>query len=94
MPVLAEIAKDYQDEVTFVAVAGRASLERTQKRAKELFGDRLLWGLDESVWQLYGVFGQPTSILITGNDQVVDGFFIENEETIREKLDALVELGV
>ncbi len=58
----------------FIAVAGKANLARTSQRAKELF-HRLDWGLDDSIWELYGVPYQPYSVLITGNDIVFDEWF-------------------
>ena len=95
MPVVDEIANDYLGDVSFVAVAGRAPFDRTAARADELFSDNLKWGLDESVWELYGVFGQPYTVLITGDDHIVDGWFgFASEAEIRSSLDDLVALGV
>ena len=52
------------------------------------------WGLDETVWDLYGVRGQPVSFLITGNDIEVGNWFgAAGEETLRAALDELVALG-
>ncbi len=94
MPVVDEIAKDYLDEVTFVAVAGRSSLDETVPVAAELFSDRLLWGYDEGLWEAYEVLGQPTTFLVTGDDIVIGGWFGEqSEEFIRDQLDGLVAVG-
>jgi hypothetical protein len=91
LPVVAEISTDYQDEVTFLAVAGRGELDATTERAAELFGERLLWGLDDSVWDLYGVTGQPMTLLITGDDRVVQRWpGLLDETEIRDNLDRLV----
>lgn len=92
MPVVDEIAGDYED-VRFIAVAGRAGLEDTAARADQLMA-QMEWGLDDSVWDLYGVAGQPVTFLITGSDVVVDNWFgaLEANE-IRDRLDALVALG-
>ncbi len=79
--------------VTFVAVAGRAGLDATRERAKTLFSDNLLWGLDKSIWNLYGVRGQPVSILIT-DGVIVDMWFGEvGEQELRKRLDNLVSLS-
>lgn len=91
MPVIDKVAADYADDIVFLAVAGRADLDVTSVRADELFSDRLLWGLDDSIWDLYGVPYQPVSVLISGGDIVVDswaGALGENE--LRDRLDALL----
>ena len=94
MPVVAQVANDYEDQVEFVAVAGRSDFDSTANRAAELFGDELLWGLDDGIWDQYGVSYQPVTFLITGNDIIVDGWpGILDEATMRERLDALVALG-
>ena len=52
------------------------------------------WGLDDSVWDLYGVSCQPVTFLITGSDVVVDTWAgpLDADE-IRSRLDSLVALG-
>lgn len=75
MPVIDRVAADYGADVTFLAVAGRAPLDRTEARAAELFSANLRWGLDDSIWELYGVFGQPFSVLIDANGMVVDAWY-------------------
>lgn len=93
MPVVDAVAADYLDEVRFIAVAGRSSLEASAERAPQWFSN-LDWGYDESIWNLYGIPGQPASVLITGSDVVVDGWFgAAGEEHLRAALDRLVALG-
>lgn len=90
MPVIDKVANDYIDDITFLAVAGRGDLGTTRDRASELFSDNLLWGLDDSIWGLYGIRGQPASVLIT-NGVVVDMWFGALAETeMRKRLDSLV----
>lgn len=87
------VANDYQQDITFLAVAGRGDLGTTQERAASLFGDNLLWGLDDSVWTTFGVTGQPTSLLIS-NGVVVDFWFGSLAESgMRERLDNLVAVS-
>ena len=93
LPVIDRVANDYQQDVTFLAVAGRGDLASTEKRAASLFGDNLLWGLDESVWGLYGGSGQPTSILIFDGVVVDLWFGALGEAGLRERLDNLVALS-
>lgn len=93
MPVIDQVSNDYLDVVTFVAVAGRAGLDATRERAETMFSDNLLWGLDDSIWDLYGIPGQPSSILIT-DGVVVDRWFGEiGEQELRKRLDNLVSLS-
>jgi hypothetical protein len=94
LPVIDTVAPDYADSVRFIAVAGRSGYDKTAARAQELFSE-LEWGLDDSIWDLYGIPGQPASILITGNDLVVDGWFgAVSEDALRESLDDLIAYGV
>ncbi len=94
MPVIDRIAADYRDEVTFLAVAGRGSLDRTEERAAELFSDNLVWGFDESIWELYAVFGQPFTVLVSGDDVIVDSWFGRLDESeLRIKIERLVALS-
>lgn len=89
MPVVDAIASDYADEVTFVAVAGRASLEATAPVAEQLMpSGNMLWGLDESVWETFGVFGQPVTFVISADDVIVSSWSgLRNAEDIRQTLD-------
>lgn len=93
MPVVDAVQPDYADTVQFIAVAGQAGLDETRARADELLLNTE-WGLDESIWDLYGVRGQPVSFLITGNDVVVGNWFgAVGEDALRTALDELVALG-
>ena len=48
------------------------------------------WGLDDSIWGLYGILGQPASVIITGDDIIVDDWYGGlGEEALREQLDLL-----
>ena len=93
MPVIDAVAPDYEDSVRFIAVAGQSDLASTKAQADQLLSN-VKWGLDETVWNLYGVRGQPVSFLITGNDIEVGNWFgAAGEETLRAALDELVALG-
>ena len=89
------VASDYLDEVTFLAVAGNSSESASRQRVGVWFDpSRLLWGYDDSLFALYGVRGQPVSLLITGDDIVVDSWFGGiGEAELRSRLDALVAVG-
>ncbi len=91
MPVVDAIAPDYTDDVTFLAVAGRASLEATTPRAAQLLpSGAVLWALDDSVWSTYEVFGQPVTFAITADGVVADTWFgLRSEADIRSTLDLL-----
>ena len=93
MPVIDEVANDYLDDFEFVAIAWKASLEKTRERAESLFSDNLKWGLDEDVFELYGVPGQPASVIVT-RGVIVDAWFgAIGEDELRRRLDAVVALS-
>jgi len=93
LPVIDAVAPDYSDTVRIIAVAGQSDLDATRAKADELLAN-VEWGLDESIWDLYGVRGQPVSFLITGNDvQVANWFGAVGEDALRAALDELVALG-
>lgn len=91
MPVIDSIAPDYDGEVTFLAVGGRAGLDATTTRAAELMpSGSMLWSLDDSVWESYEVFGQPVTFVISADKVIVDQWFgVRNEAEIRATLDTL-----
>ena len=93
MPVVDTVAADYQGDVTFLAVAGKADMDRTAQRADELLTGNVLWGLDDSIWDLYGVPGQPATVLIVDGVIVDQWFGALPEDTLRERVDRLVELA-
>jgi hypothetical protein len=56
--------------------------------------DRILWGYSDELWPLYEIFGQPASVLISGDDVIVGGWFgAAGEAVLRDRLDALVAIG-
>ena len=89
LPVVDEVANEYLDDVTFLAVAGRSNPDASAAAAAELFSDNLLWGYDESIWDLYGVPGQPVSVLIQ-NGAIVDVWFgAIGADSLRAKLNTV-----
>lgn len=93
MPVIDQVANDYINDITFLAVAGRGDLDSTSSRADTLFSDNLLWGLDDDIWGLYGIPGQPASVLIA-NGVIVDVWFgALAEPEMRKRLDNLIAVG-
>lgn len=89
MPVVDEVSNDYLEDVTFLAVAGRSNPDATADAAADLFSDNLLWGYDESLWDLYGIPGQPASVLIQDGFVVDVWFGAIGDEALREKLDSV-----
>ena len=87
------VASDYQETIKFVAVAGRSDLDPTAEEAERLLSDNVVWGLDDSIWELYEILGQPASVMITGNDLIVEGWYgALGEEELRNKFDLLTSL--
>lgn len=95
MPIINSLAADYGDDVTFVAVAGRSTLQASRERASTWFSpDRILWGYDDDLWQTYLVRGQPVGFLISGDDVIVDRWLGNiGKDAITELLDTLVAVG-
>ncbi len=88
------VASDYQDSITFIAVAGRSDFDSSAAQAERLFSDNLLWGLDDSIWDLYDILGQPASVMITGDNILVEGWYgALGEDELRSKFDYLVSLA-
>jgi hypothetical protein len=93
LPVVDEVANDYVGDVVFVAVAGRGDLDATREEASRLFSDNLNWGLDDSIWDLYGIPGQPASILITDGVVVDKWFGALGDQELRTRLDNLLAIS-
>ncbi len=89
------VASDYQDSITFLAVAGRSSPDASALRVGSWFSpDRILWGYSDELWPVYEIFGQPASVLISGDDVIVGGWYgALDEAALRAQLDALVAVG-
>ena len=93
MPVIDEVSNDYLDDVDFLALAWKGSLAKTTERAESLFSDNLRWGLDEDVFRLYGVPGQPASVIVV-QGVIVDAWFgAIGEAELRNRLDSVVALS-
>jgi hypothetical protein len=97
LPVIDKLSAEYADRVDFVAPAWKSSFAATKERADELFlvGD-VLWGLDEdeTIFGLYGVPYQPVTVLIAGDDTVVESWpGLREEAEIRAALDNLIALS-
>mgnify|MGYP001818267404 FL=1 len=79
--------------MSFVAVAGRSDLDSTTGVANDLLSANVPWGLDQSVWELYDILGQPASVIVTGDDVIVESWYgAIGEAELRNKLDYLVSL--
>jgi hypothetical protein len=89
LPVVDDVANDYLDDVYFLAVAGRSGFDRSAAAVPRLFSDNLAWGYDDSIWDRYGVPGQPTSVLIQSGVIVDVWFGAIGAESLREKLDTV-----
>ena len=89
------VASDYQDQITFLAVAGNSSEAASRDRVGAWFDPaRILWGYDDSIWALYAVGYQPVSILISSDDIIVDRWFGPLDEgEMRSRLDRLAAFG-
>lgn len=74
-------------------MAGRSDFDSSAAVAGDLLSENVKWGLDDSIWDLYDVLGQPASVMITGDDFLVDVWYgAIGEEQLRAKFDYLVSL--
>ncbi len=93
--MVSAVAADYQDSITFLAIAGRSSEAASRERVGVWFDpERILWAYDDSLWERYAVPYQPRSFLISSDDVVVVGWFgALSEAELREQLDRLAAIG-
>ncbi|MEN8239299.1 MAG: hypothetical protein ABFR53_08880 [Actinomycetota bacterium] len=92
MSVVAKLASEYQGKVAFVAVAGRSSMEKTAAVAGDLLNRNVEWGLDDSVWDLYGIRGQPTTVVITQGVVVDQWSGTTSEDVLTARINDLLAL--
>jgi hypothetical protein len=97
LPVVDKLAAEYSDRIDFVAPAWKSSFAATEDRANEILvsGD-VLWGLDEDedIFNLYGVPYQPVTVLIAGDDTVVEAWpGLRDEAEIRAALENLISIS-
>lgn len=93
MPVVDEVAGDYQDDFEFVAIAWKSDPERAEARAAELFSDNLKWGIGDEIFNLYGIPGQPASVIVTDGVIVDTWFGAIGADELRTRLDAALSLS-
>ena len=85
------MAAEYQGQVDFVAVAGRSDLGSTAAAAERLFSENLKWGLDESIWDLYGARYQPITFAITADGRIAETWYgVIGAPDIRRVIDGLL----
>lgn len=87
------MANDYLDEVEFLAIAWKSDLQDARERASELFSDNLKWGINEDIFRLYGIPGQPASVIVTRGVIVDSWFGAVGEQELRARLDAAIALS-
>lgn len=94
MPVVDTLAGEYEGKVDFVAVAYASSFDRTAAGAARLMpSGAIRWGLDEneSVRALYGISGQPWTVLISASgEEVARWAGTKSEDELRASLDQLI----
>ena len=94
LPVVDALAQEYGERVAFVAVAGKSDFATTEQEANRLFSPFVVWGLDDSIWDLYQVPYQPASFFITGDDVIIESYAGPvPEDEMRAWLDELVRIA-
>ena len=89
------VASEFRNRVTFVAVAQNSTPEASAERVGVWFSpDRLRWGYSDEIGPLFGVRGQPVSVLITSRGKIASTWFGSRPETeIRSEIEQLLELS-
>jgi len=93
LPVVDNLAEEYDDRIAFVAVAWKGTPEDTAARASELMpSGSMAWGLDagEEIFGMYEVPYQPVTVLINADKEIVERWLgLRDEADIRAALDSL-----
>jgi hypothetical protein len=93
LPVVDQLAAEYEGRVAFVAPAWKGTFEDTAARAAEILpSGAVKWGLDaeEEVFAAYGVPYQPMTFLISADKTIVESWSgVRSEEDLRLALDRL-----
>jgi hypothetical protein len=93
LPVVDNLAQEYDDRIAFVAVAWKGTPEETAARASELMpSGSIAWGLDagEEIFAMYEIPYQPVTVLITADKEVVERWLgLRDEGEIRAALERL-----
>jgi hypothetical protein len=95
LPVVDNLASEYRGEVEFIAVAYASTFDRTAVGAARLMpSGAIRWGLDaeDSVRGIYGISGQPWTVLISSSGQEVERWAgARAADEIKASLDALID---
>ena len=60
--------------------------------AEVLFSDNIKWGLDESIWDLYGARYQPITFAITADGHIAETFYgAIGADEIRNVIEGLLQ---
>ena len=78
-----------------MAPAWKSNFGQTEARAHELFlAGQIMWGLDETVFELYGIPYQPVTVLIGADKTIVDAWpGLRGEEEIRASIENLLAVS-
>jgi hypothetical protein len=89
------VASDYLDDITFLAIAGSSTPEKSAARVGDWFDPyRILWAYSDELWGTYLVPYQPVSVLISSDDVIVERWFgAVGEAELRAALDRLRSIG-
>ena len=64
----------------------------TAEVANALLNRNVIWGLDESIWDLYGIRGQPVSVLIKQGVVVKELFGSSGVDVLTARINELIDL--
>ena len=66
-------------------------MEDTAQVAESLLGRNVKWGLDDAIWDLYGIGGQPVSVLIKDGVVVRQLFGASGEAVLTTRINELLD---
>lgn len=64
----------------------------TAEAADALLNRNVKWGLDESIWDLYGVRGQPVSVMIKQGVVIKELFGGQGVDVLTARINELIDL--
>jgi len=95
LPVVDNLASEYENEIDFIGVAYASTFDKTAAGAARLMpSGAIRWGLDaeELVRGIYGISGQPWTVLVSSSGQEVERWAgARGADEIKASLDALID---
>ena len=91
-PEIADVASRYSDQVTLFGVAGRGELDAMADFVSDTGTEAIthVADLDGSIWNSYGIYGQPAFAFIDDDGSVEVFIGSMGGDALAERIDALI----